>query len=666
MTASDIYVMLREIRETLIGRWILNIYQLNGTLLFKISQDSPNKIWLLVEPGRRMHLTGITYEREAQTRAFCQALRKHFRDHKIVAIEQHDFDRVVYFRVGPPEKQFTLVIELFGGGNAILLDPKNRIVSAMTFRRMRDRDIVRGVLFEFPPLRAKNPRTISRKELEELVKTSEVDIIRTLIHGYSISGTAIEEILARSKIAPETPAAKLSKKDLDQIYQTITDYFETLTSGSLSPQIILDDEGEPIQVLPLDTELNKDAMIQKFKSFNEALDAFYATQYQEKSLDTLVLRYQEEEERLRKLLEKQQQHLTSMETRAQKGREAANTIYQNLPLIEELLTTIRNARQKDLEWDEIRRRLELGKDQGVDAAAIVDRIDTNSGLLYVIIQKTPITLDIRLSATVNADKIFSRSKQLEKKVKGAKLAIEDTTRKLESLLTKKEEELSLAQTETPLRRRKKQWFEKFRWFRTSKGKLVLGGRDASSNQQLIRKYLETSDLFFHADITGAPVVIVKTDKVELTSEEQKEIAIFAISYSRAWRTGWSMGDVYWVLSDQVSFSAPTGEYLPKGGVMVRGERNYLRNVPLRLAVGLSTQEEIPFFIAGPEEAILHQTKEIVRLIPGDTKISDIAKQLKIHFEKNAPEEIKPYIKAMNIDELITILPPGSASFESKS
>jgi predicted ribosome quality control (RQC) complex YloA/Tae2 family protein len=657
--------MLREVRETLVGKWILNIYQLNGTLLFKINQDSPNKSWLLIEPGRRMHLTGITYEREAQNRAFCRVLRKHFRDHKIATIEQHNFDRVVYLRAGPPEKQFTLVIELFGGGNAILLDPKNRIVSAMTFRRMRDRDIVRGAPFEFPPLRAKNPKNISQKELEELVKTSEVDIVRTLIRGYNMSGTTIEEILAQSKIKPKTPATKLSDKDLDKIFQTIIDYFETLTSGSLSPQIILDDKGEPVQVLPLDTELNKDATIQRFDLFNEALDAFYSTQHQEKSLDTLVLQYDEEEKRLHKLLEKQQEHLTSMETRAQKGREAANTIYQNLPLIEELLTTIRNARHKALEWDEIIRRLEIGKEQGVNAAAIVDKIDPDSGLLHIIIQKTSIALDIRLSATENADKLFARSKQLEKKVKGAQLAIDDTTQKLETLLSKKEEEVSLAQTETPLRRRKKQWFEKFRWFRTSKGKLVLGGRDANSNQQLIRKYLEEPDLFFHADLTGAPVVIVKTEKKKLTSEEQEEIAIFAISYSRAWRTGWSIGDVYWVASSQVSLSAPSGEYLPKGGVMVRGERNYLRNVPLRLAVGLSTQEKIPFFIAGPEEAILNQTKQIVRLIPGDTKISDIAKHIKRHFEKIAPEEMRSYIKAMNIDELIAILPPGSASFESK-
>ena len=178
MTASDIFIALRELRELIVGRWILNIYQLNGTLLFKISHDSPNKIWLVIEPGRRIHLTTMTYEQDARLRAFTKSLRKHLRNHKISALEQHDFDRVVYLRAGPPERQFTIVIELFGGGNAILLDPKKRIVDAMTYRRMRDRDIVRGAPFQFPPLRAQDPIHSSEEELNTILDASQSDTIR--------------------------------------------------------------------------------------------------------------------------------------------------------------------------------------------------------------------------------------------------------------------------------------------------------------------------------------------------------------------------------------------------------------------------------------------------------------------------------------------------------
>jgi hypothetical protein len=219
--------------------------------------------------------------------------------------------------------------------------------------------------------------------------------------------------------------------------------------------------------------------------------------------------------------------------------------------------------------------------------------------------------------------------------------------------------------EKPVLRRKKRWYEKFRWFRTFNNTLVLGGRDAGSNQQLIRKYLEESDLFFHADFSGAPVVVVRTEGQEVTEQELQEIATFAVSYSRAWKAGWSGADTYWVRSDQVSLSAPSGEFLPKGSVMVRGERNYVRNAPVRVAIGLMVEEDFPIIIAGPESSIQLQTKVLVRLIPGKMKVSDAAKQLRKQFASQVPELIRGQVQAMNLDEIIAALPPGPVTFVSE-
>ncbi len=38
---------------------------------------------------------------------------------------------------------------------------------------------------------------------------------------------------------------------------------------------------------------------------------------------------------------------------------------------------------------------------------------------------------------------------------------------------------------------------------------MLGGRDASQNEELVKKYMGGQDLFVHADVHGASVVIVK-------------------------------------------------------------------------------------------------------------------------------------------------------------
>jgi len=43
----------------------------------------------------------------------------------------------------------------------------------------------------------------------------------------------------------------------------------------------------------------------------------------------------------------------------------------------------------------------------------------------------------------------------------------------------------------------KEWYEKFRWFISSDDFLILGGRDATSNEIVIKKHTEKNDLVFH-------------------------------------------------------------------------------------------------------------------------------------------------------------------------
>ena len=56
---------------------------------------------------------------------------------------------------------------------------------------------------------------------------------------------------------------------------------------------------------------------------------------------------------------------------------------------------------------------------------------------------------------------------------------------------------------------KKQWFEKFRWFKSSDGYIVVGGKDASSNEIIVKKHLEKNDLYFHTELRGAPSTVPK-------------------------------------------------------------------------------------------------------------------------------------------------------------
>ena len=91
----------------------------------------------------------------------------------------------------------------------------------------------------------------------------------------------------------------------------------------------------------------------------------------------------------------------------------------------------------------------------------------------------------------------------------------------------------------------KEWFEKFRWFTSSEGFLVVAGKDVVSNEVLIKKYTEPYDIVFHAEIVGSPFAVIKTGGKDPGHQTLKEASEFAAAFSRAWREKMGSIDVYW-------------------------------------------------------------------------------------------------------------------------
>lgn len=124
-----------------------------------------------------------------------------------------------------------------------------------------------------------------------------------------------------------------------------------------------------------------------------------------------------------------------------------------------------------------------------------------------------------------------------------------------------------------IRARKTFWFEKFYWFISSDGYLVVAGRDAQQNELLVKRYIRPGDIYVHAEIQGASSVVVrnraKAENEEIPPRTLNEAGITAICYSVAWEAK-VVVSAWWVRHDQVSRTAPTGEYLPTGSFMIRG------------------------------------------------------------------------------------------------
>ena len=254
---------------------------------------------------------------------------------------------------------------------------------------------------------------------------------------------------------------------------------------------------------------------------------------------------------------------------------------------------------------------------------------------------TKLTLDLTKSIEENAAAYFERAKKSKKKIVGAQTALNENLKKLKELEQKMDKITVEKSKQEKLKEKKAEWYEKFRWFKSSEGFLVVGGRDATSNEIVIKKHTDQNDLVFHTDMAGSPFFVVKTEGKPVGEKTKEETADATCTFSRAWKLGLQTSPVFYVNPDQVSKKTKAGEFMGKGAFMIYGKTNYINN-KINLAIGINQNQQI---MAGPLEAIKKHCEKYVELVQGDEKSSSVAKYIQHKI-------------GGSLDEIIRALPSG--------
>ncbi len=162
--------------------------------------------------------------------------------------------------------------------------------------------------------------------------------------------------------------------------------------------------------------------------------------------------------------------------------------------------------------------------------------------------------------------------------------------------------------------------------------------------------MQKGDLFFHADVHGAPVVVLKTEGEKPSEEDKEQAAQYAATASKAFKQGVTAVDVYAVSPEQVKTSAKSGEYLPTGSFQIRGERQWFKNQKVELAI--SYDKEKQRVVSGSPPAIQEKHGKHLIVVPGTKKKGEAVKDLKKKLENLFDAEY------VNPDELLQALPAG--------
>ena len=524
----------------------------------------------------------------------------------------------------------------------------------------------------------------------------------------------------RAGVEKETPIDDVTDDQLRALHEALERIGERLRSGDVDPRVyeeeLSDDEAEDrdprvVDVTPFPLSEHEGLPSVGFDSFNAAVDEYFyrldrdGSEEGEAPADASPSRpdFEEEIGKQERIVEQQQGAIEGFEEQAEAERERAELLYAEYDLVDEVLSTVQEAREAEVPWDEIAETLDAGAEQGIPAAETVVDVDGGEGTVTVELrggdgedddgETTRIELDASAGVEVNADRLYQEAKRIEGKKEGAMEAIKSTRAELEAVKERKaeweakeaaadetagdgaddgEEEEDgeeyqtdwLSRSSIPIRS-PDDWYDRFRWFYTSTGYLVIGGRNADQNEELVKKYMGKHDRFFHTQAHGGPVTLLKAagpsesaDPVDFSEETLREVAQFAVSYSSDWKDGRGAGDAYMVEPDQVSKTPESGEYIEKGSFVIRGDRTYFEDVPCRIAVGVQC-EPVTQAIGGPPSAIVDRVATSVTLEPGMYAQNDAA--MMVYRELKGRFADQSFVrKVASADQLQEFIPAGGS------
>ena len=575
----DLIAAVREVAAEVEGRYIDNVYATSTGLLFRVRDR------YVVADRHRFSLTGLIVERESEG---LQTLRSLVRGERVERVYMPRMDRIVVVELGSGDR---MIIELLEPMNAVVVRD-GKVIWALHSYRGRDREVAPGKPYHYPPYTALDPFTELERLVEELSRAgvSERSVARLLGVGPEVAREAI---------------ARAGSTNPVDVVRAVRELIEVVARGELDPHVYYK-SGQPITVTPLRYVSVEADRAERFDAFWKALDAYFVALEAAEAAEQRLAPIRAEEARLEASIAELRRRISEYEERAAELQRIARKLLEHKYEIEsgsvELRPVGRGEAVVVIDGEEI--RLRLGEPVGRQIKAL-----------------------------------FDEASELKAKAAKAREVLAQLEAKLAELRAR---EAQVAESVKPRRVVEKEWFERFRWFVTSRGTPVIGGKDAQQNEAIYAKYLKEHYLFFHADIPGAAAVVSPPISDDL---EIYEVAQFAAAYSRGWKVGVHAMEVFYVEGRQVSKQAPSGQYLPKGSFMVRGERRWV-TVRMELAVGVRVDGDVVRVVVAPPRAIRRLAERYVVVTPSHGEKSRTAREVARRLRREEPEVLNALLEAL--------------------
>ncbi len=625
LSGIELRYLKNEISNKIRDYYVSNIYGItNNSLLFKLHHPKKPDVMLMLSTSG-IWISSVKIDQIEQNKIL-KRLRNDLLRLKLTRIEQIGAERIVYLTFSGFDKEFILVGEFFADGNIILCNNEMKILALLHSIDVRHRKLRVGLTYTPPPQKGLDIFEISKKDINE-VKISSLPAANWIGRTLGLPKRYVEEIFSISKVDPKAKGNSLQDDEIQKIFESLKKLIDDIVNGHHSPIIIKNDSSIEVSPVKLDGVKN----VTPVDSFIEGLDVVFSQSIIDAGKNILSSNVEKKIQGLKVRFEEQSKAITQVKEKSQEISSVAKTLQE---MISQDITSI-----EDPKADKILTKMnsKLIREKGISFLKVVDE---------------KIKIDVKTSLPSIASTLFNESKKQSSAISSIEKLKAKTEKEIEKL---KNQSKQAKDSVTISEVRKKNWYERYRWFFTSDGFLAIGGRDSSSNSAIIRKHLEKNDKVFHAEIFGSPFFLLKNSSDSLPSS-LNEVANATVCFSRAWRGAMYGVGAYWVNPEQVKKAAPSGQYLPKGSFTIDGQRNFVRISSLKLAVGLFKQNENYLVTCGPQAAIKKTCECYAIIEPTGYVSTDVAKKIKTEFGKMKGE----VVKYLSLDEFVRILPAGES------
>lgn len=625
LAGIELRYLVDQISEAAQDYYVSNIYGVTkDSLLFKLHHTEKPDIFMMISTFG-VWLTSVKIEQMEPNRLL-KRLRNDLLRLKLKKVEQIASERIAYFTFAGFDKEFVIVGEFFADGNILLCNNEMKILALQHSIDVRHRKLGLGLVYTPPPLNGLDVIKITESDFEKL-KMTDLAAAKWLGRTLGLPKKYVEGIFEISNIDSKCLGNNLTHAQIKKLYDTTKNIVTDIVTGKHEPIIIRNEKTEiiPIRLGKLDENCTV------ANSFIEGLDTVFTENLVEvgKSIQTGG-----SDKKIKELESQLAEQEKAIDTVKEKSTHITNVAKSLFEMISKNITLIEDSRVQEI--------LSIHN----------SKLIKEKGITLILVDDEKIKIDSQSPLQSIASVLFNEAKRKSGAIKSIEQIKINTQKKLSKLQNKAETEKDLVSfTEI----RKKNWYERYRWFFTSDGILAIGGRDAPSNSAVVRKHLEKNDKIFHGDIFGSPFFILKNAENPSTAS-LNEVAHATVCFSRAWREGMYGVSAYWVNPEQVKKSAPSGQFLPKGSFTIEGQRNFVQISTLKLAVGIMPQGDDYVITCGPHETIKRNSICYAIIEPHGSEMVDAAKKIRLEFLK-LKEEIT---KKINIDDFVRALPAGAS------